>query len=701
MSYGLIYRIPFSTIDKVNCVVEVEKYGYNGDSVTLTGSTSPFVVTIEDEEFIYTPTRFSTATIKIVGSDYLQNLFSTSYQQYRVTFKRGGKIVWCGFIKPELYTQDYSSEIFTLELECMSGMSTLEFIDYKQEGEEGRVFISLWDILKKCISSANSQYTSIYIPYVYATNESSYEAGGNVLETMTISEQNFFDEDDKPMKLKEVLEEICKLMNWTCVDWRGELYFVDVDHTGVYYKYSPSFQKTGECAIPEINVQDIGFTGSEHTLDILPGYNKASVKTNNYNVGKIFPEEIFKNLKRMGVPNDYVKDNKVSHKIFLRPSVFKMFHYESGTEHRPIPEEKAYKYPTDKADSILGAYPIRRCNYEMKEKDGGWVPSITNYNYEDLIQLHVVNYGPGANLWYPEGYNLERGKPLLTYKAKLPSTAYGDGAIAIKGQMQISADIRGERMYSFGEQLPKSTVKDLATPILVCEMCVGGKYWNGNRFVDSPSTFDVAFEDDCKNGGFANIKSTKTLDMPYNGLDGYIIQMPIGKPLTGELKFSIVGFVCKNTYTKLYLNCFIKGLELIYKKMDGMREEEDDSDRIYENIVNENYTNELDEIEFKISSYNNDGTCYSKVILCDTYLTDNLYSVIEKKSIRPEELLIRRIVRRYNVPRFKLTQILKYVDGMCPITRTSDKHMVGKKFINAGGEIDYKMNRFECIMIEL
>lgn len=43
----------------------------------------------------------------------------------------------------------------------------------------------------------------------------SYAAWEDVLIQMLVSEQDFFDEDDKPMKLKEVLEEMCKFLNWT------------------------------------------------------------------------------------------------------------------------------------------------------------------------------------------------------------------------------------------------------------------------------------------------------------------------------------------------------------------------------------------------------------------------------------------------------------------------------------------------------
>ena len=125
-----------------------------------------------------------------------------------------------------------------------------------------------------------------------------------------------------------------------------------------------------------------------------------------------------------------------------------------------------------------------------------------------------------------------------------------------------------------------------------------------------------------------------------------------------------------------------------------------DSDRIYENIVNENYINELDEIEFKISSYNDDGACYSKVTIGDGYLTNNLYTGITGENIRPEEFLIRRIVDHYSVPKIKLTQVIKKAD-IKPYTVLSDNYSVNKKYINAGGEIDYRKNRFSCIMIEV
>ncbi|MCI1681449.1 MAG: hypothetical protein LKI39_02710 [Bacteroides sp.] len=691
-------------------MIEIEKENYAGESAELTPADTPFSVDIDDEEFVYTPLRFSTATIRIAGSDYLQSLFSTSYREYRVTLKRSGEIVWCGFIKPELYTQDYVYKTFVLEIECISAMSVLEFIDYKKAGE-GMDFVNLWDLLKKCISESNGQYNGVYIPHVYAIDEASYNANSNPIEGMSISEQDFFDEDDKAMTLKEVLENLCKFFNWTCVDWRGDLYFVDIDHTGDYHYYDITLTTKTNVSQNEKNVQQVGFSGSDHTLDILPGYNKVTVKDSNYSVGEVFPQEDTDKLTRLGdkitYAREYVVDNKVSRKIYFLPGVYKMYHYENGTVQNEVSEETIKNMSLDDVELLLGAIPIKRCNYEMENIGGTWQPNITSYSYEDLIQLRITKY-PAVKPVEPASrydYDLKDTKPLLTFAANLPSTVYKDGAFAIQGSVQMvkamSSNISDytpiDEMYSFGDELPS-----ISAPYFVCELSVGNKYWNGTQFTDIYSTFNVLLTDGKDetfsspvSGGFLNIKSTKTLAMPYDGLEGYVI--PIGETLIGQLRFIIKGF--KAYMLNGSMNCFLKDLKCVYQKVDGYGED-DNTDRTYENVVNEDYINEADDIEFKVTSYNDDGACYSKVIMNNEYLS-TIWNKLTETEKRPEELLITRIVNRYKSPKIKLTQVIKESIDIVPFTSMSDNYQVNKRFINAGGTIDYKMNRFNCIMIEL
>ncbi|MGR4839122.1 MULTISPECIES: hypothetical protein [unclassified Bacteroides] len=681
MNYGLIYTIPFATLDNSDCIVEIEKKGYTGVSTELTGGASPFVVDIADDEFAYTPLRFSTATINVVGGDYLQELFSTAYQQYRVTLKKNGNITWCGFVKPELYTQDYSSEIFTLELECISAMSTLEFIDYTQSEESGRKFVSLWDLIKKCIDSSSSQYNAVYFPQVYGKDASDV-VGGNILKEMTVSEQNFFDEDNKPMKLKEVLEEICKFLHWTCADWCGSLYFVDIDHKGNYSRYpSDLSQKSGEESISVKSVQDIGFAGSEHSLDVLPGYNKVTVKCSNYPVGELLPEEEYDKLKYISHEDKGIKISGLFKKyrlIKLDAQIYKVNKIVSGDN---LPNGES-------ADLVagLGAYLGKLCVYGYENGKA----EISNYNYDNVLCIDVLKrQGWADSSGYAVTTPLPQGVEVFSFKRKNPELLFADGAFCISGQvMQLS---------NGGHAWLKDHKKWGIT--LVCELKIGDYYYNGENFVTQKSVFQIKVNDSNKMLQYFSTENTKDLRMPYNGAEGYIIQIPDTR-LRGILSFKMYTPILEAVdYTD---TVFIKNFKIKYYPKDNsiLSKSNNNSDRIYENVINGSYINELDEIEAKISSYNDDGACYSKVILNDGYLTDNLYSSIELDTIRPEELLIRRIVHRYSAPQIKLTQVIKATSDLTPISVLSDRFMTNKKFINVGGTIDFKMNRFNCIMIE-
>jgi hypothetical protein len=360
-------------------LVEIQKEDYTGQVTELTGSgEAPFSIEIADDDFLYVPVRFSTATIRVVGTDYLQSLYSTGYRQYRVIFKRSGIVTWCGFIKPELYTQDYSGTIFELELECISAMSVLEYIDYKIKNEAEKGFVTLWELLTRCVSESRGCYSNVYIPHVYAKDKSDYTAWTNVLQEMTISEQNFFDEDDKPMKLKEVLEEICKFLNWTCIDWKGDLYFVDVDHAGDYYKYTLDFSAYTTVRGFAISVQKVDFSGDNHTLDILGGYNKVTVKDSNYPVENLLPDEDFKKDKKLLSRLNSRLDRRCYRK-FLYPKNWDMFLYNEGK----VITNKDLELYAYGAHEFEGGILERYCNYKIE--DGK--PDISDYSFTDVIQI--------------------------------------------------------------------------------------------------------------------------------------------------------------------------------------------------------------------------------------------------------------------------------------------------------------------------
>lgn len=719
VNYGTIYTLPFKSRKEVSYLIEIQKENYTGDSVELVGSgSSPFSVSIEDEDFLYIPTRFSKAVIRVVGGDYLQSLYSTGYQQYRVNFKRENNIVWTGFVKPELYTQDYTSTKFELEIDCISAMGTLEYINYKQGRSDTRSFISIWELLKMFISESRGCYSSVFIPHVYAKDQSSYNKESNVLKELTISEQNFFDEDDKAMTLKEVLEETCKFLNWTCVDWLGNLYFVDVDHKGTYHEYNLDMTSFTQQSPNRFKVSEIGYAGSEHFLDILPGYNKTTIKCSNYCYNDIISEEEFKKLSTFAERKTYNYKQYYETRQYLKSKVFKLPRYENLNDNKPycnlVDESVTNVYIDEPTQYFLGGYCAKRCEYEVN--DGK--PNISDYNWEYLYQFKLVsdyNYTYPSTVpptgdeqenpdWKPPMITVPKqlgtGSPLLKFKDNKP-IKYFDGAFGIS--MSYSHPLNASNMTSY----EKYNSGGVFGTEIACRLIVGDYYYTNNGWVKSankPTGLDLTFDLDFKlkkPDEWVKNENTKTLSMPYEGLTGYVIEIPNNINLFGQLEFEILKKVWLPEGVSGY-GFFLKDIKIDFKKkvIDNDNIEENNSDRIYENVVNESYINPLDEIEFKISSYNNDGACYSKVMLGSDYLRDNLYSSIENALVRPEEQLIRRIINQYGATKIKLTQVLKNSESITPISVISDNYMNGKNFIVTGGEIDFAAEQFTCKMIQ-
>lgn len=679
MSYGLLYKIPFATQKNRACVVEIEKENYEGVWEELTAAGTPFNVDIDDEEFLYTPLRFSTAKLNVVGKDYLQALFSTQYRQHRVTLTVDGIVTWCGYIKPEVYTQDYTSETFELELECMSAMSVLEYIDYTIQGEE-KQFVSLWSLLKRCVEASRGRYTAVNVPFVYGLTKENYQAGENVLDRMMVSEQNFFDEDDQPMKLKEVLEEVCKFLGWTCTDWRGELWFVDMDHQGTYHKYDPTLTTKQDTTFNELTVQEVGFSGSDHSLDILPGYNKVIVRCSNYPLGEIGSMSIdLKDLNVLAYPNTTEVGNDVSKRLLIDPTKMGRnlktiaYKYESGL--KKITDYSPYKSgPLDgdsnKADALYGALPVRYCLYTMEEEGGVWKPSITSYSYTDALRIN-------------DDLELKANDEAIA-SIRFSDILYPMGAICINATLCMFQG--GILDFLNLKETPDGKMS------LRYSLRIGSNYYNLSEYKWQDAKVINEVETDDYSDGWYTIKDEKTLQMPYEGASGHIVEVTSER--RGELEILI--------YTpKGQIRSFgMKDFKIEFISMEG-NDKDNSEDRTYENVLNAAYINELDEIELKISSYNEDGACYSKIVIDDAYLKDNLYNAILDKQMRPENMLISRIISHYSTTRMKLTEVINESPSLTPITRMSDNFLLGKKFINAGGSIDFRNDQFSFTMIEI
>lgn len=665
---GLRYSIPFKDYKNNSYVVEVHRKDYEGVVTELTGAVSCFVVSGTDEDFVYTPIRTSTATIHVLDSELLLDLYSINNQYAPVRLYKNGVLEWTGYIKPEQYTQPYVPTPQSVSVECVSAVATLEHIEYKVQTDTG--YINVFDLIKYIVSSAKGGYKGVYIPHVYGSTSA---MNTNVLEEIVLCEENFTSEE---MTLLEVLENLCKFLNWTLFDIGGYLYFVDPDWDGTYRVYDEAMSAFQTTTSNSVLIQDVGFNGSDsNVLDVEPGYNKARVISKNNVFDVVIKEEPFDILEVIQEweynEGDFENARRAVRR-FKKPMFWEMFYYDHNLSPLTLEQIKGLDINTD----VVGCVELSENGYRVKEVDGEWVPNETEYDWEDLLKIR-----------------LDRNSIILNagdnrYKA---FTVRGVNSVWKDGAFGVSMEIK----YTTGAEMV-DTAQTLVATWLYFMMRIGDKYWNGESWVDEYSLFRIYYNVNTASG-FQSIGSNKTADMPYRGLNGHVIELPSDEVLKGDLEFTM--FI-NNPASGDLSGYFVKDFKLNYAKKDGVNDEGENGDRIYENVVNEDYMSDCDDIEFGIGSYNADGATYSKALLNDNFLTNNLYCDIVKENIRPEELMIRRIVNRYSVTKIKLTEAIQMTDVVTPLSILTERTQPGKTFRMTSGEWDYEQNRITIQMQE-
>ena len=146
----------------------------------------------------------------------------------------------------------------------------------------------------------------------------------------------------------------------------------------------------------------------------------------------------------------------------------------------------------------------------------------------------------------------------------------------------------------------------------------GDKYWNGDNWQTTECCFKLPFDnngqtDHCINQSFPTL-NTVTYDM---GLDeeGYCIPMPSDNIFTGKPVFTLYtphrldySYRCD----AVWLSDFnIKAKVANHSNIDN------NSDTEYSNVINGEYVNEMEDVEFNICTWDNKECNYSAIAYYD------------------------------------------------------------------------------------
>lgn len=708
------YTGQFSNIENHTYYINITTNGDSSKTKEIKLGDTPLTTSYEGgDDYIYKPVKYSSTTIKILSEDYLYDLYSAKAQQNKVeVINYMGNTVWLGYTTPNLYSQGYENPIEEIEVECIDGLSTLQYINYTPI-HTNKSIVTFKELINHLLSKCNC-YSRFFISNAtYNPNYPNYY----YWEKLKISEMNFFDEDDEPMKCDEVLEELCQFMGVTCYADGADVYFVDYDaiKNGVTTYWQYTINSTSNPSIVSktqthsITSSDYVENGGKLSLDNV--FNKAIVKSSLYSFDDAIPD-IFNedDLVNYGTNQSYTENLQIEdtdgkggkHKCFFRfyknPNYKSTYYEYSYYTYTPIVTPSTINYSF--IQNYVGATIIR--GYFKKVDD--YSENIGNLNFTDylLIHTHDSNQTIGDAHYLPNmTVDNELGLPVFESVVDFePAFVGGDDAYFVIKGSYLQMD-REKLMYIPEDYSNDDDNFDEKYLWIKAKLEFNGQYWNGTQWTNTDTCFKLEFDADSTkhhiNKDF-KIKNTVNWDMGLD-VEGYAIKLPSFSISTTKPKLTLytphrmdMSYRCDAVWLKNF------GIELHISNRD--LDADADTDTEYSNVIDEDFVNEMDDIEFKVCSWDNKKANYSAV--GEESGTNLIYLDKTKHKgtnqyLRQEEHFIYKLVNQYSTPSTVL-EINLHNDYKMYATLYDS--LLNKTFIIDSVTIDWFWEKAELKLIE-
>ena len=251
--------------------------------------------------------RGSGCDISLLSSTSMKfiNLYTSDIQEYYIKLYQGTSLLWIGFLNSNLYSEPLSEyDNYPVSLTGNDGLALLEKINYLQSDFSNYSgFTSNWTIIKNILAKLNIAWNGIYIGL--STTSSEITINETLLESTYSLNDNYYDEDDKPMNCREVLKTILEPLSAYIQIINSNVYITDnnliaANSTYTFTKYNgTSFAYSGTTSI-NLNIGDLStikFATNSSTLNILPIVNRQKVVFSPYQTSTLInyipDDEIF------------------------------------------------------------------------------------------------------------------------------------------------------------------------------------------------------------------------------------------------------------------------------------------------------------------------------------------------------------------------------------------------------------------------
>lgn len=675
MARAIRWQVKFKTLNEKDALIDIYEENWSGGITQLEPAVNP-ITTEEDSDGDYLkPVRTQTGYLRVIDNGDLDGLMPEDNSQHYVELHIDEELCWCGYMQADTFSEDWDITPLITEFPLISPLGILEGVYLDQAKEMS--LVKLGELLLECIESTGVDFNYIYFPKEvwYSENESAQTPFSVALSRQTFFEDNGSDDRDAEDWQRydadtclSFLEEFCKFWGWTLQERQKTLYFVGKSQsyyiTRVEYLrnlvYGGNFSY-GDRSMVLVAFSSLSLDGIDNKKEILQGVNKVKITSKINAVGTVVPsiDEGYMNVIHNGTDNSQVYGKEYKRVIAYESLDLNVSMLVYGySENLGAYISQDYNYANMSAG--IGAMYVKRDIYSLDESE-----NKRNYNYKSGIWIINRPYGT-SNSPEPPPLLLARTMPILIMRS--PSAAkYSNGAFVISAQV-----------YGYNRAVGGSLYEDNGAGELEIKFRIGDKYWNGSAWGSNETWFTIQLGSENDNSVPGKILSTKTLDQPYNGADGYV--MPINEDLSGVVELTIHATTFGKISDFVYRNqqLYLDNLKVDYYKDDNVSEirKSGNQDNVYVSILKRR-TSEEKEIELKIASNNNNPAAYNTLSGAGRDVGP-LYFIEEGASMLAEERLLGILKQVYGrtTEKLNITVERNELTPMARLTRDGKNYRV-------------------------
>jgi hypothetical protein len=396
MSMNLRYKGGFYSLAGVEWDVEIyqeSEVAFEVQEIAL--AENPLEIEWSETDKLE-PVQTSKAVLSLYSDTDRQfvDLYTVVAGSVRLDVYRNGQLYWSGTLDPELYEEPFSYlDNYSVSL-TFSDLAILERSNWTQKG-----FITFRGILQSAVTASGINISAIE---QYISTQLSAGNTADILGALSFLGENFFDEDDTPMSMMEVVTEVLRPFSLRIIQKLGKLFIYDLNSVYTSINPSPVDWDSDDAAFSidaVYNNVKVLFSPYEKTEMIRASVDKESVPTTTSYL----------------VRTDYTRSGST----LVSPEGFNVALSETGEGVTKGEGLKFFRFT-----------PI----YSGEEKAGvAWTFNtiFSNYIYTQLIQAAATPWGsPGLAFEIPE----------QAYLADVGNTARGK--FKIKLNLELLFDVR-------------------------------------------------------------------------------------------------------------------------------------------------------------------------------------------------------------------------------------------------------------------